>query len=147
MGEEGLLSQSQKEICQTSTKTYPSRSDSKFDIVKRPPVFEEEHVGFVRLIREHPDNHMLREDCGADEGDRGLGFGCQIWFIHALNLKEGSSQTVCLANVLRRMDVLDPCSIWDAIEVEMQGQFGQRHMGLGMRHGSGEFRGQVKARC
>ena len=40
-------------------KTYLGRNHSEFDTVKSTLVLEEDHIGFVRLAREHPDVHVF----------------------------------------------------------------------------------------
>ena len=90
-------------------------------------------------MREHPDVHVLDEQRRAHKPDRRAVRGVQVRPLHAVELEKRRSQMVCPGDVLRRVDVLDARSVWNAVEVEGQRDSRQGHAGRGRsaesRHG------------
>ena len=119
-----------------------SRNNRKLHPIDRPAVLEEEQVRLVGLVREHPDAHVLGEDRRAHERHGGAAGAVEVRPVHAVDLEERRPEAVGLGDVLGRVDVLDPCGVRDAVEVEGERDFREGHPGTGGAHQeSGEARG------
>jgi len=129
---------------------YLCGNHSKLHPIHRAPVLEEEQIRLIGLVREHPDVHVLDKERGAHEHDGRAVGRVEVRLIYALDLEERRAQTVGLADVLGRMDVLDAGSVRDVVEVEGEGDFRQGHSEIPGRGGGGvshEFYRQNREAC
>ena len=114
-------------LSRNCTLKYLRRNHAEFHTIQRAVVLEEVHVGLVGLVRKHTNPHVFHEQSRARKAYRSLSVQSNLRLLHTLHLEKRRPQTVRLAHMLRRVDVLDPRGVGHAIEVKKQGNLTQSH--------------------